>query len=69
VRQPKACHRCKLLESIILDISWMSRRYADGRNTYAPAMYNDAIKEALQLGLPIQKDTTVEPPTLFAREG
>lgn len=26
----------------IRDIIWMARRYADGRSTYAPSMFNDA---------------------------
>ena len=26
----------------IKDIVWMARRYADGRKTYAPSMFNDA---------------------------
>lgn len=63
-------NRAKRLEYIITEISWMARRYADGRCTYAPSMYNDAIMEAIELGVPLRPDTALkENPTLFAREG
>jgi hypothetical protein len=65
----KKSEREKQLESIILDISWMARRYADGRQTYAVGMYNDAIELAVKLGLPIQKDIIVNPPSYFAQDG
>ena len=32
------------LNSAIIDIIWMARRYAEGRKTYAPGMFNDAYK-------------------------
>jgi hypothetical protein len=35
---------------IVRDIHWMARRYADGRNTYAPTMFNDAVKIAFCAG-------------------
>lgn len=37
------------LRSIISDLYWMARRYADGRSTYAPSTYNAAIKRAIAL--------------------
>ena len=48
--------REKQLETIILDMWWMARRYADGRMSYAPSMYNDAIDLAVKLGVPIKDD-------------
>lgn len=32
---------------IVREIWWMARRYADRRNTFAPHMFNEAIKQAL----------------------
>jgi len=34
----------EVCKKVIKDISWMSRRYANGRKTYAVGMVNDAIK-------------------------
>ncbi len=55
------------LESIILDIYWMARRYADGRQTYAVSMYNDAIELAVKIGLPIKNDPIAG--SYFAQDG
>jgi hypothetical protein len=30
------------IKQAVKDIIWMARRYADGRRTYAPSMFNDA---------------------------
>lgn len=38
------------------DIWWMARRYADGRRTYAPATYNEAIDRVSPW-----RDTVVDP--------
>ena len=57
------------LESIILDISLMARRYADGRRTYAVPMYNAAIESAVELGLSITPDYAATPPSYFAQDG
>jgi hypothetical protein len=43
--------REKQLEQIIRDTLWMARRYADGRQTYAVGMYNDAARIAINLGV------------------
>lgn len=59
--------REKQLESIILDIYWMARRYADGRLTYAVEMYNNAIERAVKLGLPIKSDPICG--SYFAQDG
>lgn len=54
------CERCKKLTSIILDIHWMARRYADGRQSYAGGMFNRAMDEALALGIPLKQDTALK---------
>lgn len=61
--------RCEYLESIILDIHWMARRYADGRMTYAPDKFNRAMIKAITLGIPLKKDIIVHPPSIFAQDG
>ena len=35
---------------IVRDIYWMALRYADGRQTYAPGMCNDALRKAYEAG-------------------
>ena len=59
--------REKELETIIRDIYWMARRYADGRHTYAPSMYNEAIYKAQELGLDLKPDSITG--TLWATDG
>ena len=44
------------LRRVIRDIYWMARRYATGRSSYAPSMFNDAIKVAIDLGCDIYPD-------------
>jgi hypothetical protein len=61
------CKRCKKLESIIIDIHWMARRYADGRQTYAVEMFNDAVRLALGLGMEIKRDPIAD--SCFAQDG
>jgi len=67
----KKCEKCNELLSVISDIYWMARRYADNRMTYAPGMYNDAIDKAIANGLVIDHpDITAEPkPSIYARQG
>ena len=48
--------RIQALERIVTDIHWMAKRYADGRNTYAPSMFNRAMRIALRLGITLQPD-------------
>jgi hypothetical protein len=48
--------RSEELEKIILDIYWMARRYAHGRQTYAVSQYNEAINKAIELGVDIKPD-------------
>lgn len=40
----KKVDKVRLMQRIIEDTFWMARRYADGRNTYAPHMVRDAYK-------------------------
>lgn len=54
---------------MIIDIQWMARRYATERYTYAPSMYNDAMKVALKHGIPLKMDTIETPPTYWAAQG
>ena len=64
------CERCTQLESVIHDIWWMARRYATGRYTYAPSMFNDAINQAITLGVDLgHPDTVEEPSTFHAKPG
>ena len=44
------------LRRVIYEIHWMARRYATGRSSYAPSMFNDALKVAIDLGCDIKPD-------------
>jgi len=46
--------------SIITNTLWMSRRYADGRDTYTPEMVEEAIEQCAELKLFIEYDKTLE---------
>ena len=48
--------------SIIHDLHWMARRYADGRSSYAPGLLNERANDAIALGAVLK-----EP--LYARDG
>lgn len=48
--------RIAQLESIIRETLWMARRYAHGRSTYAPRMFNEAYDTAKSLGINIAPD-------------
>jgi len=52
--------------SIVRDIFWMARRYADGRQSYAVGMFNDAIRKAFDGGW--LEDKCVDEPR-YARDG
>jgi len=45
---------------IVRDIHWMARRYASGRHTYAPSMFNEAISKAVAGGW-LTADNVSEP--------
>lgn len=55
-----------LLRAIVTDLQWMARRYASGRSSYAPGLYNDLIRQAQLLGMEFQPDGTEDPPTIWA---
>ena len=64
------CAKCEALMCVILDIWWMARRYADGRLSYAPDMFNRALDKAIANGLVIgHPDTIADPPSIYAKEG
>jgi len=48
--------KCSQLEWIIQEIQWMARRYAHGRQTFAPSTYNEAIRLAQDLGMKFKPD-------------
>jgi hypothetical protein len=50
------------LETIIYDLHWMARRYADGRSSYAPGLLNRHVNELLEMGFNFKKP-------LYARDG
>ena len=43
------------LRVIVADVHWMARRYADGRSSYAPGMFNSRVKELLGMGVELCK--------------
>jgi hypothetical protein len=49
----------------------MARRYADGRLSYAPGMFNRAIETAMEAGIDLDHpDIVAKPiPSFFAKEG
>jgi hypothetical protein len=42
------------LEHVIINLHWMARRYADGRQTYAPGLFNDCTRSLLQMGIELK---------------
>lgn len=49
----KKCARCEALATICRDLHWMARRYADGRSSYAPSLFNEHVHTMLRLGVPL----------------
>ena len=43
------------LEEIITDLHWMARRYADGRSSYAPGMFNSHTRRLLKMGVRLNR--------------
>ena len=39
-----------IYESVLEETLWMARRYADGRATYAPSMFNECIEKLDKAG-------------------
>lgn len=56
-------NRAISLEAIIRDIFWMARRYAHGRHTSAPSTIREVYGALKRLGITIQEDATLEPPS------
>jgi len=54
---------------IVRNIYWMACRYADGRNTYAPGMYNRAIAKAYDAGWLTFDHTGRRYEVQYARDG
>ena len=52
------------LRKIVRDFHWMARRYADGRSSYAPGMFNDHVKTLQSFGFDFHQSAP-----LFARDG
>lgn len=48
------------LLSSALDFQPWSRRYCDGRRTYAPSMHNQGTQRLLQLGIDVHADPTAQ---------
>lgn len=65
----KPCHECAVLKSVIHDIWWMARRYADKRMTYAPGMFNEAMDKCVRRGMEFRIDNTADPPSIYADDG
>jgi len=49
-------HRVQRLEAVIAQTFWMARRYANGRQSVAPSIVNDAYIELQKLGVDIHSD-------------
>ena len=47
------------LIGIIHNTFWMARRYANGRQTYAPNIINDCLEKLHTLGIDIDPDETL----------
>ena len=69
IRVKEATRRANILEQAFKDVYWMARRYADGRKTYAPSMYNAAVDRVLALGITLQLDPCEGGNKLYASDG
>jgi hypothetical protein len=50
------------IKNAVRDIHWMARRYADGRCSYAPGMFNGRVRDLMAAGFELGQP-------LFARDG
>lgn len=58
------------LKQIIRETLWMAQRYADGRSTYAPSMFNSMVHKLDGLGLAhLHVGDPAENHKRFARDG
>ena len=53
------------LKMAVIDLHWMARRYADGRQSYVPSLFNDITRKLLSLGIKLED---VDYETIWARE-
>ena len=49
--------KCSRLEWIIKEMQIMAKRYAHGRMSTAVSAYNEAVQEAIKIGMEFQPDT------------
>jgi hypothetical protein len=56
----------EMLRQVAMDLHWMARRYADGRQTYATSLFNDHTRALLKAGV---KLNPTGDGTLWARDG
>ncbi len=56
----------EILRLVCVDLHWTSRRYCDGRSTYATSMHNTHTKTLLALGVPLNPTADQR---LFADDG
>ena len=54
--------RIEVLEKVIQDTFYMSRRYAHGRHSIAPGVVRDAYHALERLGIKIKHDDVIKPP-------
>jgi len=57
--RPAGQERIAALEAVIHDTLWMARRYASGRQTYAPSLVNQAIDTLAGMGITLRPDHTL----------
>lgn len=55
----------KLLQ-IVIDFHWAARRYADGRSSYYPSMFNDHVRTLQAMEVPLEETGDK---TVFAQDG
>lgn len=63
-RLTPAAHLARLRE-IVVDLHWMARRYANGRQSYAVGLFNRHTRALLALGVPL--NATADE-TIWARD-
>lgn len=68
-RLEEAEAKANCYERSFRDIWWMARRYADGRKTYAPSMYNEAFDRVRKWHRPEHPDITASPASFYADDG
>ena len=56
------------LKKICVDLAWMARRYADGRQTYAVSMYNNCVTSLISMGVTLQGDRIANN-SVWAKDG